>query len=418
MSARVAPLRQRMMVVFALFTLLVAGLFGLYSLAFMYAVEDVFLESALDREAGALQRAHAATGRWGMPTEAYMRLYPSPEAFPADLRAQHRDEPLRHEFAGQEGRHYHVRPLRDGSHPPTAWLVAEVSGQLVVRPMRGGILALLLATALALVVMALAVAAALAKRMADPLARLATAVEGMDAAHLPVHLAQGYRNDEVGVLARSLEALSARLREFVEREREFTRDVSHELRTPLTVIRSASEQLLARTDLDAAIRAHAQHLQQSSLQLQHTVDLLLSLAREAPPPADFTALRVLPLLERVIVDLAPLGEGRTLRFDIDVPPDASTRIPEAVLRSLLSNLVGNAMAHGADGWVGIHLRDRALHIENALSPELPPAAEGQRREGSPGLGLGLGIVRRLCERHGIALQVSGEGNRVVARIPL
>ena len=418
MSARIAPLRQRMMVVFALFTLLVAGLFGLYSLVFMYAVEDSFLESALTREATVLQRGHAATGRWGQPAEPYMRLYTSADALPADLRVPYREEPTRHEFAGQDGRHYHVRPLPDATGQAPAWLVAEVSGQLVVRPMRDQILVLLLVTALALVLLSLAVAAALARRTAGPLARLATAVEGMDAAHLPRHLAQGYRNDEVGVLARSLDALSARLRDFVEREREFTRDVSHELRTPLTVIRSASEQLLARSDLDAGVRAHAQHLQQSSLQLQHTVDLLLSLAREAPPPEQATALRVLPLLERVIVDLSPVAEGRTLHFDIDVPTGASTHLPEPVLRSLLSNLVGNAMVHGADGRVGIHFRDQGLHIENALSPDLPPAAEGHRREGSPGLGLGLGIVRRLCERHGIALQVRAEDGRVVARIPL
>lgn len=418
MSARLAPLRQRMMGVFAAFTLLVAGLFGLYCLAFMYAVEDSFLESALAGEAADLQRGHAATGRWGTPGERYMRLYTSPDDFPADLRHRHREEPMRHEFGGQDGRYYHVRPLRDAAGHAAAWLVAEVSGQLVVRPMRSGILTLLLVTALALVALALAVAAALARRLAGPLARLSTAVEGIDAAHFPLRLAQGYRNDEVGVLARSLDALSERLRAFVEREREFTRDVSHELRTPLAVIRSASEQLLARAGLDAGVRAHLQHLQQSSLQLQHTVDLLLALARESRPVADVTAVPVLPLLERVIVDLAPLAEGRALRFDIDVPTDATTRIPEPVLRSLLSNLVGNAMAHGADGCVGIHLREHALCIGNTLSPDLPAAAEGQRRDGSPGLGLGLGIVRRLCERHGIALAISAEGTRFVARIPL
>ena len=418
MRRRAGALRRRLMLAFALFTLLVAGLFGLYAISFMYAVEDNFLEATLAQEAATLQRGHAATGIWGTPREPWIRLHAGTATFPDDLRRAHADAPWRREFAGEAGRHYHVLSLRDAAGATQAWLVAEVSAQLVVRPMRDDILALLAATALVLVLLALGVAAWLAQRTAGPLARLADEMERLDPADPPRDLDRGFRHDEVGVLAHGLQSLADRLRDFVAREREFTRDVSHELRTPLTVIRSASERLLARTDLDAEARASAQHLQQSAMQLQATVDLMLSLAREAAPDGAPVPVRVPPLLERVVLDQAPLAEGRELDVDIRLPPQTSTALPESVLRCLLSNLVGNAIAHSTDGRVRVHGDDGGLHIANTVAADADAPVPGQRRDGSPGLGLGLGIVGRLCERHGIALTLRREGDQVIASFPL
>lgn len=414
MTARAASLRRRLMLAFALFTLFVAGLFGLYAISFMYAVEDSFLEATLAQEAAALQRQHATTGTWGTPREPWIRLHASAADFPDDLRQAHAEQPRRNEFAGEAGRHYHVLALRDATGATEAWLVGEVSTQLVVRPIRDDILALLAITAFILVLLALAVAAWLAHRTAGPLARLAGEMERLDPADPPRGLDRGFRNDEVGVLARGLQSLADRLRDFVAREREFTRDVSHELRTPLTVIRSASERLLARTDLDADARASARHLQQSAMQLQQTVELLLSLAREERL-APSAPVRVLPVLERVIVDQSPLAEGRAVELQIEVPEADTSDLPEAVLRSLLSNLVGNALAHGADGVVRITSQEGGLCIANPIAGD---ASLGQRREDSPGFGLGLGIVRRLCERHGIVLDVRGQDGQVIACFPL
>ena len=422
MSRRDAPLTRRLMWAFALFALLTAGLFGLYALIFMYAVEDSFLEATLAQEAAAMQRQRADTGTWGRPREAYITLHSEAASFPDDLRELHRAEPWRHEFAGTQGRHYHVLALAGANGEADAWLVAEVSSQLVVRPMRSEVLGLLAASAFVLVLLALGVAAWLARRIARPLATLAATVDAMDPNDLPNELGAGYRNDEVGVLARGLEQLAGRLRAFLAREREFTRDVSHELRTPLTVIRSASERLLAQPGLDAGALASVRHVHHSALQLQQSIDLLLALAREpdAAPGGAPAPVPVLPVIERVIVDQSPLAGGRELEFDIDVPADTQARLPEAVLRTLLSNLVGNAMAHGAAGAITITCDGHRLEIGNPLQADDEGSGVPfeRRRDASPGLGLGLGIVRRLCERHAIALDVAHRGDRVVVGFAL
>jgi methyl-accepting chemotaxis protein len=276
-------LQRRMMLVFTVFTLGVAGLFALYAVAFMYTVEDRFFNDQLAEEAGFQLQQHAATGRWSAPRNSHIRLYVAPEAFPGDLSQAHAESPRGTEFPGEDGRHYHVLRLETSS-AEAAWLVTETSAQLVVRPMRERVVQLLAWSAVVVVALALLLAYWLARRTAAPLERLAAVVESMRPGELPDRLPGQFPNDEVGVLARGLESLIRRVREFIAREQEFTRDASHELRTPLTVIRSAGERLASEPGLRDSARRHLENILQSAGQLEQTITTLLALAREDATP--------------------------------------------------------------------------------------------------------------------------------------
>lgn len=176
------------------------------------------------------------------------------------------------------------------------------------------------------------------------------------------------------------------------------------------MIRSAAERLAAQPGLDAGARARLDDLRQSAAQLEGTVASLLALARERPvdpgPPAP---VALLPLLERAVVDQAPLAGERPVTVRIEVGADARAHLPGDVLAILLGNLVGNALAHTPAGEVRIDLDAGHLRIDN---PGWPldeaggaPGQAGVRRSGSPGQGFGLAIVARLCRRHGIDLSM-------------
>ncbi|MCQ4166564.1 sensor histidine kinase [Tahibacter harae] len=411
MSTRPRRLQRRLMGVLALFTLAVAGLFGLYAMAFMYATEDAFFSAMLQQEAAAQYAARERSGRWSTPAQGFMHVYENTGELPDGLDQLLAAEPQRHELPGRDGRHYHLLALhaRDGAR---AWLAAEVSSQLVVRPRRQQVLGILAWSALGLIVLALLLGYLLARRTTAPLARLVGRVDGISAQHWPQDLAQGFRDDEVGALARALQALLRRLHAFVEREREFTRDASHELRTPLSVIRTAAESLQNEA-LSAVGRQQLQHLHQSALQLQQTVTTLLTLAREEETSAATAApAPLLPLLERVIVEQAPLLDGKPVEVHLDIAPALASTVPASVLHILLSNLIGNAFAHAEDGAVEIGSSDGRLHIANRAAVLDSAAAQRlvdepyARREGSAGFGLGLVIVRRLGERFGLDLRIS------------
>lgn len=408
MSAPYRRLHRRMMFVFTCFTLGVAGLFALYAVTFMYAVEDRFFNDQLAEETVFQLQHYANNGRWSETRNEHIRLYPSPETFPDDLLQAYGLSPLRTEYPGQDGRHYHV--LRVGAPAgEVAWLVAETSRQLVVRPMRDRVLRLLGWTAAVVVLLALLVAYWLARRTAAPLERLAALVESMRPGDLPESLPGRFPDDEVGVLAHGLESLIRRVRAFIVREQEFTRDASHELRTPLTVIRSAGERLATEPDLGDEARHHLAHILQSADQLEQTITTLLTLARDESRASRREPARLLPVVERVVVEQSSLIEGKPVTVDVRIPPEATLAAPAPVLHILLSNLIGNAFSHSEAGEVRIDMDNQGLRITNVGHPlgEVLKRSIHEpfsRREGSAGFGLGLAIVHRLCSQHGLLLE--------------
>ena len=124
MSASPLPrrrLRNRLMLVFAGFTLLLAMLFGLYALLFVYTVEDRLFDTLLEREAAAQQTHYAAHGRWSPPRNGFMDVVERTDALPDGIGDVLGEEPARREFAGTQGRHYHLRALDPPAPAPRVW---------------------------------------------------------------------------------------------------------------------------------------------------------------------------------------------------------------------------------------------------------------------------------------------------------
>ena len=415
-------LQRRLMLVLAGYAVLVGALFGGLAMLFVYAVEDQFFVTTLRAEAER-QRLHRNTqGTWAVPALPFISVHPQGQGLPADLVRQRAARPGANELEGDGGRHFHLLPLAaDGS-----LLVAEVSQQLVVRPLRQTLLAWLLGSGLAAVALALLLAAVLARRTSAPLARLAQAVAGSRPDALPGSLAQGLVHDEVGELARHLDALHQRTRDFIAREQAFTADASHELRTPLAALGLAIERL--RQQAPPAQQTVLASMQATLWQLQQTVELLLALAREAPPDAQderpAQEQPLLPVLEHTLLAHAPLLEQQGVQIELDVPPRTTRRWPPALTQLLVANLLANALAHARSPTIRIEADAHRLSLSNAS--DAPPAAllaegaagrqPGLKGPASSGQGLGLSIVRRLAERHGLSLTLSHEQGRTCATL--
>ena len=166
--------------------------------------------------------------------------------------------------------------------------------------------------------------------------------------------------------------------------------------------------------------------------LQHCHRLLESLlaslppalAQAAAPPPDWQAVDLGAVLDALLQAWQPVAAQRGLRLALQRPaPAIWVRSDALLLRRVLDNLVGNALAHTAAGGVALQLLRAAdkgpggpvltVSDTGAGLPAAPPGLPGN----AAGHGLGLMIVHGLCSQLGIGLQLQGQaGTGTVARL--
>ncbi len=294
----------------------------------------------------------------------------------------------------------------------TAYAVAEVSGHLVVRPIRDEMLVFLALWMAGLLLATGLLGYWLANRATAPLTRLASLVSGADAGRIPRVSADAFPRNEIGLLAETLEHSFDRIRAFVERESRFTRDVSHELRTPLAVIRGASELVEVQRDLPPAISKPLHRISEAAVEMERTVELLLLLAREENSTPKPENVRLLPLVEVAVLRASERFDAASHRVQIDVLEDRMIRVNPTAAAIVLDNLIGNDFQHSRGGILSILMQEEELVIADS-GPGIPDSVSESlyqpfsKGKGSGGHGLGLSIVRRLCDHNDIALAVEG-----------
>ena len=394
---------------FCFFTLLISVVWGMLSFTLMYHIEDEFIEREVRQEAQYLQQSYDQTKHWLAPRVNYMKLYFSKNSLPDDIKQRYIDEPNRKEFAGKKGLHYHLLALPQSQN---IYLVAEVSEMLLVRPVTEGILKFMLIAGLILILLAFVVAWKLGQKTAKPLKQLADLVDGVAPENIPEKFAQRFPNNEIGILAQTLESAMRRINLSLAREKCFTRDVSHELRTPVAIIKNAVE--VYRNQRSAGEQNSViDRISQASTQMEQTVTTMLTLAREEHTEAQKAQIKILPLIEQSIIDQNHLLNNKLIRVKVSDNCDVEVFAQSGMLKVLLDNLISNAFQYTQEGKVNIEMRNKTLIVADtgpgldlSISDEITkPAVKGSQ---STGYGFGLSIVKRLCEHQNWSLTIASE----------
>jgi signal transduction histidine kinase len=303
--------------------------------------------------------------------------------------------------------------LRDAS-PPSVGIARSQHSIDVHNLVVGSLLALAL-----LVLVSAVLGWAVAGRLLRPLRTITETAREISASNLHRRLALDGPDDEFHELGQTLDDLFARLEGSFDAQRRFVANASHELLTPVTAERTVLQVALADPHADSqALRAACQQVLVLGEQQQRLVDALLTLATsergiERRQRCDLAAITASALqAHRSDIERRRLHTEVMLRSAwVDGDPH--------LLRSLVTNLVENAIRHNFDGGrlrIGTATTapgPATLVVGNA-GPVIAPAeldrlflpfqrlgADRVRR--IDGHGIGLSVVQAIATAHGATI---------------
>lgn len=226
---------------------------------------------------------------------------------------------------------------------------------------------------------------------------------------------------------RQLAEQVVQLRQALALNEAFVAVLGHDLRNPLTAVLTGAMMLERRASDESARRA-AERVVRSTHRMRRLIDQLLCFARVRagqPLPLAPVATDLREVLAHVLEEYA---EADVARVAVDIVGEpCGTWDPDRLLQAI-SNLVGNALKHGApeqpvrvrvDGARPDEVRIVVANAGAISGVQLPRIFE-PFASGSGGLGLGLYIVRTFSEAHGGHVLVSSseaEGTRFEIRLP-
>lgn len=224
-------------------------------------------------------------------------------------------------------------------------------------------------------------------------------------------------DDEVGLLAMTIEKTLERVSDFVERERNFTNAASHELRTPVTVISGALE-ILEQSDLDNGDKKALDRMRRATLDMKNMIEMFLCLARETDDGLYNEQFSVAPLVYKAIDQQRYLLRGKSVDIELDEAANPSVFGHPQAFSIAVTNLVRNAFEHTLDnhGPVSVVIKDNELIVSNQTNKHVSQQVTLPVESHITNNGLGLGIVQRLCEKNNWTFSLSTSENLVVARL--
>lgn len=213
---------------------------------------------------------------------------------------------------------------------------------------------------------------------------------------------------------------------YAKKQEEFVSSITHEMKSPL-----------------AAIRLHAQTLQQDVLGSQQTesvgyilkeserlgrlIDNVLESSRlvARKQPLLLRPVALAPFLEEFFGEIRPRVVGADVKLVVDLDTNATVEATPDALRRILTNLIDNALRYSVrggkiscrvgdvGGWVRIQVEDEGQGIpKSELSRIFDRFYQiGHDRGASPGTGLGLFIVSELVQQMNGSVRAASREDR-------
>ncbi len=191
--------------------------------------------------------------------------------------------------------------------------------------------------------------------------------------------------------------------------KEFTENVSHELQTPVSVI-SHKLEFLAESAITEEQALLITDMRNSLDKLSRINSTLVLLTRLENHEFDtHVPLRFCKLINETLATYDELAAMKSITLNKEIAGSIYVQLHPTLGALLLNNLVSNAIRHNVEnGTIDVMLTSSSLVIVNTgIEPSVPTEELFQRfRKGntsSKSIGIGLSIVKQICEIHGFRI---------------
>ncbi|MDX1490782.1 MAG: HAMP domain-containing sensor histidine kinase [Pseudohongiellaceae bacterium] len=264
------------------------------------------------------------------------------------------------------------------------------------------VLSLLLYGLILVAFIALLMGLSASKVIIAPVSELSRRITTLHPGERKLRIEKDYRGSEIWKIAAAFDSYMERLDQFVERERSFTAAASHELRTPLSVMMGAVD-VLSASELSPAAERAAERINRACKEMLAFIEATLFLSREDDkqitqgPKAD-----LITIIQQQIEDNSAQIEAKNLRIETSLKDKPVLKAPASLVQITFSNLFRNALEHTSQGTISIELNQHKLLIsdtgEGIAADKIDQIFDRSYSTKTAGTGLGLNLVRRICDR--------------------
>ena len=206
--------------------------------------------------------------------------------------------------------------------------------------------------------------------------------------------------------------------------RDMTNTLAHDLKTPLTAISGCAEMLNNDADTDKQ-KKYSEMILSNVEYMNGIISNVLELSKlEGGSEPKKEHIDAASLAREVVSKNAPLSEDRGISFTVSGSGEINA--DRQLMTQVLDNLISNAVKFSPDNSkVTIKVSDSELSVSNPYSAKGDIQAEklwqpfvkgDSSRSGQNGSGLGLYIVKNICDRHGFGYSIDTEGGRFTVKI--